>query len=121
MLWVFSVIGLTGIFCGFFFRAPAMVVLSFACFIAALATSLASGSPAGGAIAMAIGSCAALQIGYLLGLGARYGLRPMQRLIKSAARNLEIGGNPLTGFARSRLRFTGPRQKLRNFAGHRSL
>ncbi len=120
MLWVFSVFGLTGIFCGFLFRAPAVVILSFVCFTATSAASLVSGSPAGGAIVLAIGSCAALQIGYLLGLGARYGLRPMQELIKSAAHGLEMN-NQLTGFARARLRFTGQRQKLRNFAGHRSL
>jgi hypothetical protein len=120
MLWVFSVIGLTGIFCGFLFRAPAMVVLSFACFAAVLTGSLVNGSPPGGAIVTALGSCAALQLGYLLGLGARHGLRPMQQLISGGARNLEVD-YPLPGFARARLRFTGQRQKLRNYAGHRSL
>jgi hypothetical protein len=72
MLWIFATVGLTGILCGCLFRAPALVLLSFISFGAALPLSLLGGSTLGGAFLNAVLVAASLQVGYLIGAGLTF-------------------------------------------------
>ncbi len=85
MLWVFSTAWLMGIISGCLVRAPALILLSFLCFVAAFVSSLWAGMAAGSAFITAILVTAALQIGYLVGAGLRYiGQRLRRRLAARA-------------------------------------
>jgi hypothetical protein len=85
MLWVFWTAWLAGLVCGCLVRAPALILLSFLCFVAAFVSSLWAGMAAGSAFITAILVTAALQIGYLVGAGLRYiGQRLRRRLAARA-------------------------------------
>ena len=72
MLWVFSAAVLIGVFCGCLFRAPAIIVLSFITFGGALIVSALIGPSLAGATVTAFLTSAALQLGYLLGVGIEH-------------------------------------------------
>lgn len=67
MLWVLSTAGLTGLFCGCLFRAPALIFLSFLSFSGAFVLTLLTGAALGQAVITAVLLTASLQFGYLLG------------------------------------------------------
>lgn len=69
MLWVFLIAGLIGVLCGSLYRAPALILLSFTSLIWVSILLLVSGSPLGESLITAFLVTAALQMGYLLGVG----------------------------------------------------
>lgn len=69
MLWMFATAGLIGILCGFLFRAPALVFLSFLSFGGAFVLMVISDWSITRAFITAVLFTAALQAGYLFGAG----------------------------------------------------
>lgn len=67
MLWWFLAAGLSGVLCGLVFRAPALIVLSFASFAGTFGFCLATGGMWVSSLLDSILTTAALQIGYLIG------------------------------------------------------
>jgi hypothetical protein len=87
MLWVSLAAGLIGTVCGCFFRAPALVALSFFAFSGAMVTRFITDGSVGGAIVSAFLVTAALQGGYLLGFALR---RLWRRLRGQSSRPLDF-------------------------------
>jgi hypothetical protein len=114
MLWVFTSAGLTGILCGCLFRAPVMVVLSVLTFGCAFVISAIEANSPGSAIVVAFLTSAALQLGYLLGIGLQHVSRRIQTRVTSLYRGLDI--DSLIAFPKARLRAVGHRGKMRNLA-----
>jgi hypothetical protein len=72
MLWVFATAGVIGVLCGWLFRAPALVFLSFVSFGGGFVFgAIADWSLLRGFVT-AILLTAILQLGYLFGAGLRY-------------------------------------------------
>jgi hypothetical protein len=69
MLWVFLIVGMTGILCGSLCRAPALIILSFISFSWAFIVLPLNGYSLGEALVTAFLITAVLQMGYLLGAG----------------------------------------------------
>ena len=69
MLWVFLIVGMTGILCGNLCRAPALIILSFISFSWASIVLPLNGFSLGEAFVTAFLITAVLQMGYLLGAG----------------------------------------------------
>lgn len=78
MLWMFATAGLTGILCGFLFRAPALVFLSFLSFGSAFICMIIGDWSLMRAFVAAIMFTAALQAGYLFGAGITYVLHHLR-------------------------------------------
>ena len=109
MLWVFSGAGLTGVLCGCLFRASAIVVLSFATFGCTLAISVLSHPSLGSAVVTAFLTSAALQMGYLVGIGIDYVWHHVQPRIARFYDGLEVDALP--GFlTKARFKAAGERK-----------
>ena len=78
MLYWFLAAGLSGVLCGLIFRAPALIVLSFASFAGTFGATFLLGGAWAGSLLDAILTTAALQMGYLLGAGLFHIWRRMQ-------------------------------------------
>jgi hypothetical protein len=104
MLWVFSAAGLTGIACGCLFRAPAIIILSFVTFGCVLVVSAIVGASVGGATVSAFLTSAALQLGYLLGIGVQHFWRHVQvrimGLVMAAKTTTALVASPNPAFER---------------------
>jgi hypothetical protein len=90
MLWVFSSAGLIGLSCGWLFKAPVIVGLSILAFGSVFVISMLSGSGFGSGFVAAFLTSAALQLGYLLGLGLHHLRRAMQARIAGIYGRLRV-------------------------------
>lgn len=115
MLWVFTSAGLTGILCGCLFRAPAIIVLSFLTFGCTFVVLTLEANSFGSTIVAAFLTSAALQLGYLLGIGTQHFWRLIHTRVTNVYRGLEMDSLLITR-PKARFRAVGHRDKMRNLA-----
>jgi hypothetical protein len=72
MMWLVPAVGLTGMLCGCFFRAPALVFLSFLSFASAFVLAVVVDWTLARAVIAAVLLTGVLQFGYLFGAGLCY-------------------------------------------------